>query len=329
MQTIYYGIDVSKDKLQIATHNVELSSWQDLEIGNEIATIDDFLSSIDLSQSHFIYEYTGTYSHRLTYCLELRGVTFSILSPQQSKGFSQSLKNTSKTDKSDARMLCLYGQKMNPDITQIQDVSLHQKRQKYIYLSSLKTDKQAFENRKHALLFDPRAAKSVLDSIENVLTTFDQEIQSLQSEIFTIDDQQNQRLHDLMTSVVGIGPASATAIIVSTNGFSNFENVKQVAKFLGVCPSDNRSGSSVFGKQSIVKSGNAFVRTTLYMAARAAKKYNMACKELYERLRAKGKPHKVAMMAVVYKLIRQVFAVVKSNTMFDNSFQISGLSITK
>jgi transposase len=323
MHTTYYGIDVSKDKLQVATHNAQSSTWQDLEIENKIATIDDFLSSIDLSESHFIYEYTGTYCHRLTYCLELRGVKLSILSPTQSKGFSQSLKSTTKTDKSDARMLCLYGQKMNPDITQIQDVSLHQKRQKYNYLQSLKTDRQAFENRKHALLFDPRLAKSVLDSIENVLATFDQEIQVLQDEIFTIDDEQNQQLHDLMTTVVGIGPASATAIIVATNGFSNFENVKQVGKFLGICPSDNRSGSSVFGKQSIVKSGNGFVRTTLYMAARSAKKYNTACKELYDRLRAKGKPHKVAMMAVVYKLVKQVFAVVKNNKAFDNNFQVA------
>lgn len=322
MQETYYGIDVSKDKLQIATHNAD-SIWQDFEIINEIEAIEDFLSSIDLSKFHFIYEYTGTYCHRLTYCLELRGVTFSILSPSQSKGFSQSLKSTSKTDKSDARMLCLYGKKMNPDRTQIQDISLHQKRQKYNYLLSLKTDRQAFENRKHALSFDPRDAKSVLDSIANVLTILDQEIQSLQDEIFTIDDEQSQRLHELMTSVVGIGPASATAIMVATNGFSDFENVKQVAKFLGICPSDNRSGSTVFGKQSIVKSGNTFVRTTLYMAARSAKKYNIACKELYERLRAKGKPHKVAMMAVVYKLIKQVFAVVKNNTVFNNNFSLA------
>ena len=323
METTYYGIDVSKDKLQIANQANASGGWQDLEIANEIENIDAFLSTIDLATAHFVYEYTGNYGHRLTYCLELLQAKFSILSPQQSKGFALSLKTTSKTDKSDARMLCLYGQKMNPSLTKVPSLDLHQRRQKYTYLGSLKTDKQAFENRKHALLFDPKAAQSVLKSIETMLVILQEEIQSIQQEIFTIDDQQNQQLHDLMTSVVGIGPLSATAIIVATNGLSNFDNVKQVAKFLGVCASDNQSGSSVFGKRSIVKSGNAFVRATLYMAAQSAKKYNHACKEIYQRLRANGKAHKVAMMAVVHKLIKQVFAVVKNNTPFDNNFALA------
>jgi len=54
------------------------------------------------------------------------------------------------------------------------------------------------------------------------------------------------------------------------------------------------------------------------MAARSARKYNLACKAIYDRLRLKGKPHKVAMMAVVHKLTKQVFAVVKNETPFDN-----------
>ena len=60
------------------------------------------------------------------------------------------------------------------------------------------------------------------------------------------------------------------------------------------------------------------MRAVLYMAARSARRYNLSCKALYERLRAKGKCHRVAMMAVINKLLHQVFAVVKHNTEFVN-----------
>lgn len=323
METQYYGIDISKSKLQVAYQDVTTQIWYDLQIDNEISSIDLFLSSIQNTNIHFIYEYTGSYTHRLTYCLSLKDLAFSILSPQQSKGFSLSLKNSSKTDKSDARMLFLYGQKMQPSVTIMEDVNLHHKRQKYNYFLSLKADKQAFENRKHALSYDPRACKSVLDSIEMVLITLTQQIQTIEDEIFTISNDENQRIQTLINSVVGIGKASSQAIMIATNGLKNFQNVKQLAKFLGVCATDKRSGSSVYGKPSIVKSGHSFVRTTLYMAARSAKKYNNACKDIYTRLRANGKAHKVAMMAVVHKLLKQVFAVVKNEVPFDNLYNIA------
>jgi len=122
------------------------------------------------------------------------------------------------------------------------------------------------------LSYDPRASKSVLDSIEMVLSTLTEQIQVIESEIFTISDQENQRIQALMNSVVGMGKVSSQAIMIATNGLKKIQNVKQLAKFLGVCATDKRSGSSVYGKPSIVKSGHSFVRTTLYMAARSAKK---------------------------------------------------------
>ena len=134
-----------------------------------------------------------------------------------------SLKSSSKTDKSDARMLFLYAQKMQPSLTIIEDIDLHQKRQKYNYFLSLKADKQAFENRKYALSYDPRASKSVLDSIEMVLITLNQQIQTIEDEIFTISDDENQRIQTLMNSVVGIGKASSQAIMIATNGLKTFK----------------------------------------------------------------------------------------------------------
>jgi hypothetical protein len=78
------------------------------------------------------------------------------------------------------------------------------------------------------------------------------------------------------------------------------------------------SGTSVRKKGKISKNGPSRLRACLYNAAKSAKRYNHACKALYERLRINGKPHKVAMIAIIRKLLRQVFAVVKNETPFDN-----------
>jgi transposase len=314
----YYGIDVSKESLQIAQQLAD-GTWQESNISNEINVIEEWLSKIDLSENWFVFEYTGTYAQRLCFCLNLLDANFTIITPAQSKGFGQTLKKISKTDRQDAIMLALYGQKMTPTQTILPDVNLQQKRQKYKYFSSLKADKQAFINRIHALSYDPNADKFVLKSIQEMMFFLDTQITEINRLLFTIDDQEFKRIEKLMMHVVGIGKVSATALILSTNGFENFTNAKEVSKFIGTAPTDRQSGSSIKGKGSINKSGVAYVRTTLYLAAINAARYNNACKDLYTRLRTKGKPFKVAIIAVVNKLIKQVFAVVKNNTVFDNS----------
>ncbi len=318
----YYGVDVSQKSLQIALLKAD-GTWQESSIANEISEIEIWLSSINLGQSCFVFEYTGTYSQRFTYCLNLVEAHFSILTPQQSKGFSQSLKKIAKTDKQDARSLALYGQKMTPLQTIVADESLHQKRQKYKHLSALKANKQAFGNRMHALSYDPMADKTVVDSIDEIIDFLDLQIQKIHQELFTIDDDEFDRIQKIMTQVTGIGIASAQSLIIATNGFKDFQNPKQVSKFIGTSPTDRQSGTSLKGKGTINKSGISYVRTTLYLAAMNAVRFNNACKELYTRLRAKGKPFKVAIVAAINKLIKQLFAVVKNNTAFDNKLALT------
>lgn len=314
----YLGIDISKSTLQVAQQLPD-GSWQQQSLLNEITTIDEWLSTLNLNRFWFVFEYTGTYSQRLCFCLQLLDAKFTILTPNQSKGFGQTLKKISKTDKQDAITLSLYGIKMTPQPTVIADKSLQQKRQKYKYLSCLKSDKQAFSNRLHALNYDPNADKIVQKSIESMIDFLEVQITEITAYLFTIDDTEFKRIEKLMTKVVGIGTESAHALILSTNGFEGFNTAKELSKFIGTAPTDRQSGSSIKGRSSINKSGIGSVRTTLYLAAMNAARYNHACKELFTRLRAKGKPYKVAIIAVVNKLLKQLFAVVKNNTVFDNN----------
>lgn len=320
----YWGVDVSKDSLQIARQS-EVDIWSDTQVSNDFDTINTWLNDVlkVCSTPFFILEYTGSYSTRLVYCLQLRSLDFCILTALQSNGFTKTLKNTNKTDKADARNLCVYGQKMNPEPTILPDDNFVQRKELFKHLSALKDEKQRFRNRLHAHTFNPKAAVIVTKSLEESIAFFERQIETIEAELFDDNDPNVDALETKIQEVVGIGPKSAKALIVATNGFATFDNVKQVAKFLGVSPSNRQSGSSVRGKASIQKSANAYVRQCLYMAARAAILHNNACKELYKRLRSKGKPYRVAMIAVVHKLIKQVFWLVKNQGTFDNNFGLA------
>jgi transposase len=314
----YFGIDVSKDSLQISTQEAE-GIWSECKIANETTDIDRWLSSLpDEAAPFVVLEHTGTYSCRLVHCLWARGVPFCLLNPSQSAGFAKTLKKVSKTDKSDARHLFVYGQKMQPCPTVPDSDEAARKKALFKHLTALKDEKRRFENRQHAASYNPRADALITESTKRLIETLDDEIRQVEEELFKDNGQDLGQMGAKAQTVVGIGPKSAEAILTATNGLANFDNAKQVAKFLGVCPTDYQSGASVRGKAAIPKSANGYVRKCLYMAARSARLHNMACKALYERLRAKGKPYRVAIIAVVHKLIKQVFFVAKNNATFDN-----------
>ncbi|WP_144007865.1 transposase, partial [Prevotella sp. P5-92] len=107
-----------------------------------------------------------------------------------------------------------------------------------------------------------------------------------------------------------IGVTLAAALIMATGGFTYFDNAKQLTRYLGLSPTYQQSGTSVNVKGHINRNGDSYLRSQLYVAAFSSIQYNTECKACYERLRSKGKPGKVAVIAVANKLIRQAFAVV-------------------
>jgi transposase len=108
---------------------------------------------------------------------------------------------------------------------------------------------------------------------------------------------------------------------VFTQGFKHTESYQQLISYAGLSPREYTSGKSIKGRVRISKIGGGQLRHTLYMCALNAKSTNKACKALYDRLVAKGKNKKLALIAVCNKLLKQVFAVVKSGTLYQDDFQ--------
>ena len=108
-------------------------------------------------------------------------------------------------------------------------------------------------------------------------------------------------------------------VLMLTENFTKFSEAKHLISFVGLAPVEKRSGTSVRGRSSISKRGNPILRNLLFMCSFNACKSNKKCRQLYERIVAKGKSKKLALIAVGNKLIKQMFGLIKNEAMYDES----------
>jgi transposase len=319
MSKQWIGIDISKDNLSIAFQAE--SGWQEQEIENTATAIGNWARKLDGSTVHVVLEFTGTYGHKLMWLLRQCGIAYSAITPRQSRQFAGVLKSITKNDARDARLLALFGQQVQPPPHELPSEAVERLQQLRTVLRQLKKQQRMLLNQQHALgqrLHVDALAKQVL---EQAAAQVGGHIERLEREISTLADDEFSDLLQRVTSVKGIGKAIATALLTATNGLKAFSSHKELAKFIGIAPTQFHSGTSVRGKGHINRSGDAHLRSLLYAGTWSALRGNKACRALYDRLRSKGKPAKVALIAVAHKLLRQIWAVVKHNTLFDNDFE--------
>ena len=314
------GIDVSKDQLDLIQLRNDEEAYR--QIANSDGSILSWIGSLDKANTLCVVEPTGSYSAKLIYHLCNQAVALVVVNPRQSSYFTKALGVINQDDKKAARALAIMGRSIDLPLYQMPDAMMRQRKQILSFLNALKKQRRMLQNQLHALNRQPIVSNKVQQALDQTLNTVEQQIQSLEQELDSLTDEEHQQLLELICSVVGVGPKTARALILATGGLDGFTHPRQLSRFVGIVPATHRSGSSVRISGRITKHGPADLRATLYMAARSAKRFNLACKELYERLRAAGKCHKQAMVAVMNKLLRQIFAVVKKNISFDNDYHL-------
>jgi transposase len=316
----WIGIDVSKSNLVIA-NRISPSKFQVITIKNEPSAINTWIKTLSPNDV-CILEHTGTYNATLSYLLHQQNIRQSIITPRQSKSFSSGvMKSITKNDERDSVHLLLYAERNNPDFYHFSSENILKIRHLRTALRQQNKTLRVIQNQLHAFEQLPYKDQMIIQMYEQQINSFKENIKRLEQQICTISDDDFKELDKKIQSVVGIGPKTSHAIITATNAFDGFENANQVAKFAGVAPRQESSGNYT-AKAKINKNGNKELRATLYMAALSAIKYNNACKELFVRLRAKGKTVKQTFIAVAHKLIKQIWGVVKSGVDFDNEYHI-------
>jgi len=237
------------------------------------------------------------------------------------KRFSQTIGMEAKTDAQDAIMLCLFGQRMQPEVTQLPDDTHYKIKRKRLLIKQLKKSLQAFKNQLHSDEVHPIKEEYAEQELEKIIDFLKLRIKKAEQNLQTFTKEMYQEQYELITSIKGIGPSNAIALIYATNGFKSFQHPKQFARFVGICPTVYESGSSVRRRSRMNRSGDPDLRRLLYIATWSAIKYNAPCKQKYEELIARGKPSMVALVAVMNKLVRQAFGVIKNKQKFDNEFE--------
>ena len=193
-------------------------------------------------------------------------------------------------------------------------------KQKRTVLNQLKKQLGANRNLMESLSVLPKVDSSCKNSLKKIISALEKQIQALENEMKSVSESEFNTLLKRLTSIKGIGVTVATALIIATGGFTYFDNAKQFSRYIGVCPTICQSGSSVNIRGGINRNGDETIRSLFYIASWSALRHNTSCREMYLRLRNNGKPGKVALVAVANKLIRQCFAVVRSDTPYIDGF---------
>lgn len=314
----YIGIDVSKDKLDVAYVTAQ-NSWQVSQFGNSPEGIRSLITYLP-TQAHCVIEATGSYSVLVSYMLTQAQVTISVINPRQSHHFAQMQFSITKTDPRDAVILAEYGRVMQPPVYQFPKDSLLALRQKRALLRQYQKQRVMLTNLQESFSPLPYQDAATQLSLATMIGQFETAIAQMKTEIIQLCkkdfDEQLRRL----TSIKGISDTIATALIETTNGFQDFHSAKALAKYIGIAPTTYQSGKINQGR-GINRTGDPHLRGLLYIATWSAIRFNKPCQEFYQRLKAAGKPGKVALIAVANKLIRQAFAVVKYGEDFKQDYQ--------
>jgi len=314
------GIDVSKKKLDLSIYNGD--QHKALCINNDKKSIEKMLKSFVSKKDDclFVMEATGVYHLRLATLLHEQGFKVGVINPLIIKRFAQMKMIRAKTDAVDAKLIAQYGYEQKVSLFQPRSIE----RQKIIKIlraiDALIETKESYHNRLEALAQDPLQVKSVIRSFKQLIRNAEREISKFEVELLKIVKEHYSDVYDRLLSIDGVGVKTAVVIIGFFGKFEDFENSKQVASFVGINPSPKESGSSVRGRGRISKKGNSYLRKQLYMTSLSAMQHNKSCKEFYERLTSKGKEHKVCRIAVVNKLIKQIFAILKYERTYDQDY---------
>jgi len=305
-EPLFIGVDVSKSWIDIAD-----TQGRALRVANEETAIAAAFKGRWSTCANMVCEATGGYERALMRVAKQRGLPLRRVHPNRARAFGQMTARLAKTDALDARVLArLAAFTADEPRAALPDVRTQELADMVSRLTQLTDLHQAESCR----VQQAATAKSKA-SIKTVLKVLDAQIDAMQEAIdaFIAKDATLSQNARIMRSCKGVGPKSVQAILAMLPEIGVL-NRRKIAALVGVAPITRASGSSV--NHASITGGRKALRDILFMAALTASKHNPVFKTFYERLRANGKPHKLALVAVLRKLITTLNAMINSRQMF-------------
>jgi transposase len=290
--TLYVGVDIAKATLQ-----VHLQGRQFSFPNNPTGHIQLCQRLRPLGAAHVVCEATGGYERALVQACHQDQIPVSVLNPAHVRAAAQAQGKRAKSDPLDAAGLTDYGQRFQPQATAPLRAVQRQLAELTTWLSQLiqaqATAKAQAEH--HTLAFVREQHALQLAHSQSQIQALEAQIQALLQQ-----DAELKRRVDCLDAIVGVGPRTAWMVLADMPELGQL-NRGQTAALAGLAPWPQDSGQKR-GWRSI-SGGRTEVRRHLYMPALAATRSNPVLRSCYQRLTAKNKPHKVALTAVMRKLL--------------------------
>lgn len=301
---VWIGIDVSKAQLDVAVRPSE-EQWTLLhdEAGIE-ATVERLHR---LQPERIVVEATGGWERPVVRALVAAGLPVIVANPRQVRDFARATGQLAKTDRLDALVLARFAESVRPAVRPQPDAATEA-------LAALVTRRRQ--------LLEMRAAEKnrVGMAPKRVQKRIGAHVAWLTAELRRVDAELDEAIRqspvwreqeDLLQSVPGIGPVMSRTLLAELPELGTL-NRKQIAALVGVAPLNRDSGTQRGPRR--IWGGRASVRAVLYMTTFAATTWNPVIRQFYQRLRAAGKTHKVALVACMRKLLTILNAMMKHRT---------------
>lgn len=319
------GIDVAKAKLDLACP-LDANKYRTRSNvpNNEkgFAQLLAWLHTHAQDDAWVVMEATNVYHLAVATFLHQHGYRVCVANPAQIAAYARSELSRTKTDRTDAKLIVRFALSHRPQLRAWQPptdaertlVALTRR------LQDLKALRQTESNRLGT------ADAAVHASLHAVLSTLDAQIQAVEAALKQhIDDDPDLRgKRDLLVSIKGISDTTASLLLAELGDLQRFEDVRAVVAFAGLNPALRQSGCWK-GRVRISKIGSTALRAGLYMPALVALQHNPPIRALAQRLKARGKPGLVIVVAAMRKLLHIVYGVLKSGRRFDPGLPLTAM----
>lgn len=304
MNTVFIGIDIAKDSLDIHC-NPDGEHWTSAHTPSSIDKTVDRL--IALKPTCIVIEATGGLEMQLAAALTTACLPVAIVNPRQVRDFARAMGRLAKTDTIDAEILALFAEKVGPECRPLPSED-EQALKDLITRRRQLVDMRTMESNRRQRI----QSRQVTDSLQTHITFINNEIKEIDRKIkqFIKASPVWQAKETRLKSVPGIGDGTAAMLMAALPELGTL-NRRQIAALVGLAPMNRDSGT--FRGRRMIVGGRAAVRCCLYMPALSAIKCNPFIQQYYNRLIAKGKAFKVAITACMRKLLTILNAVMRDS----------------
>jgi transposase len=305
----YIGIDVSKDRLDVAVLGEECS-WQVDNTPDGIAELVQQMA--EMQPELIVVEATGGYQRAVVEALFWAGLAVAVVNPARVRQFARACGLLAKTDKLDAQMLAVFGQRVQPRPYEGKSEAEKHLSALLVRRKQLEEMLKAEQNRLRTI--SPSLRGSV-DSVERIIAILKEEKKRLEEQIEQVLREQKawQEEREILSSAPGVGMVTTATLLADLPELGKMDR-KKIAALVGVAPMNYDSGKKRGYRKT--KGGRGDVRSVLYMSTLVATRYNPVIQTQYQHLLKRGKEKKVALTACMRKFLTLLNAMVRDQQPF-------------